>query len=123
MQRCRNDYPNASNTDPGWPGGHSIGVAWGDFDNDGRLDLFAGNFAHDDHRGDQPESRFLRNQGSDHDYRFEDMGQSGVWYQESYASWAAGEPVGKGSRRRAFKNDMGCLKQDLLVCENLNEQE
>ena len=41
-------------TSPGFGGGHSIGAAWGDFDNDGIVDLFAGNFAHVDNRGDQP---------------------------------------------------------------------
>jgi len=56
------DY-HALATSPGFEGGHSIGAAWGDFDNDGRFDLFAGNFAHQDNRGDQPKSRFLRNLG------------------------------------------------------------
>lgn len=72
---------------PGFDGGHSIGAAWGDFDNDGEIDLFAGNFAHVDSRGDQPKSRFLRNIGG----KFEDKGECGVWYQESYASPAAGD--------------------------------
>src|SRR5262249_10562614 len=58
------DY-NAVATSPGFPGGHSIGATWGDFDNDGRFDLFAGNFAHQDGRGDQPKSRFLRNLGKE----------------------------------------------------------
>ena len=52
---------NAIATSPGFGGGHSIGSAWGDFDNDGHIDLFAGNFAHQDGRGDQPKSRWLRN--------------------------------------------------------------
>ena len=78
-------------TSPGFDGGHSIGAAWGDFDNDGRFDLFAGNFAHVDDRGDQPKSRFLRNQGPDKGHVFEDMGPCGVFYQESYASPAAGD--------------------------------
>jgi hypothetical protein len=75
----------------GFDGGHSIGAAWGDFDNDGNIDLFAGNFAHVDTRGDQPKSRFLRNSGSTGGYKFEDMGTCGVFYQESYASPAAGD--------------------------------
>ena len=54
---------NAVATSPGFDGGHSIGSAWGDFDNDGNIDLFAGNFAHRDSRGDQPKSRFLKNLG------------------------------------------------------------
>jgi hypothetical protein len=83
---------NAIATSPGFEGGHSIGAAWGDFDNDGWIDLFAGNFAHVDSRGDQPKSRFLRNILGDQNARnFEDKGASGVQYQESYASPAAGD--------------------------------
>lgn len=78
-------------TSPGFAGGHSIGAAWGDFDNDGQFDLFAGNFAHVDSRGDQPKSRFLRNLGPAQDHRFEDRGPCGLAYQESYASPAAGD--------------------------------
>lgn len=75
----------------GFQGGHSIGAAWGDFDADGLLDLFAGNFAHRDSRGDQPQSRFLRNLGPDKSHHFEDRGTGGVFYQESYASPAAAD--------------------------------
>lgn len=73
-------------TKPGFGGGHSIGASWGDFNNDGLIDLFAGNFAHVDGRGDQPKSRFLKNQGEKNGFRFEDLGTCGVHYQESYAS-------------------------------------
>ncbi|WP_161488126.1 CRTAC1 family protein [Sedimentisphaera cyanobacteriorum] len=72
-------------------GGHSIGAVWADFDNDGLFDIFAGNFAHKDSRGRQPESVFLRNNGLQNDFRFENMGQCGLHYQESYASPAAGD--------------------------------
>lgn len=82
---------NAIATSPGFPGGHSIGAAWGDFDGDGEFDLFAGNFAHVDSRGDQPKSRFLRSLGQGGGYRFEDKGACGIAYQESYASPAAGD--------------------------------
>jgi enediyne biosynthesis protein E4 len=82
---------NAVATSPGFAGGHSIGAAWGDFDNDGYLDLFAGNFAHVDSRGDQPKSRFLRNLGPAKNHAFQDLGACGVFYQESYASPAAGD--------------------------------
>ena len=82
---------NVVATSPGFPGGHSIGAAWGDFDNDGEIDLFAGNFAHRDDRGDQPKSRFLRNLGPKGSYHFQDKGTCGVFYQESYASPAAGD--------------------------------
>jgi len=82
---------NTVATSPGFDGGHSIGAAWGDFDNDGCMDLFAGNFAHVDDRGDQPKSRFLKNLGPANGYKFRDMGTCGVFYQESYASPAAGD--------------------------------
>ena len=82
---------NALATWKGFPGGHSIGAAWGDFDNDGYIDLFAGNFAHDDSRGRQPHSFFLRNTGIKKDYVFKNMGQGGIHYQESYASPAVAD--------------------------------
>lgn len=82
---------NTVATSAGFEGGHSIGACWGDFDNDGFLDLFAGNFAHVDSRGDQPKSRFLRNLGPSGGYTFEDKGPRGVFYQESYATPAAGD--------------------------------
>lgn len=82
---------NAVATSPGFLGGHSIGACWGDFDNDGHFDLFAGNFAHVDYRGDQPKSRFLRNSGPAGQFVFEDRGSCGVFYQESYASPAAAD--------------------------------
>jgi hypothetical protein len=74
--------------------GHTIGSAWGDINNDGEIDLFVGNFAHDaGYSGPQrqPESRFLRNRGPAQGYTFEDMGQGGVGWQESYASPALGD--------------------------------
>ncbi|MEQ1823584.1 MAG: CRTAC1 family protein [Fimbriimonadaceae bacterium] len=82
---------NAVATSSGFDGGHSIGAAWGDFDNDGNFDLFAGNFAHVDSRGDQPKSRFYRSLGKAGSYKFEDRGTCGIQYQESYASPAAGD--------------------------------
>jgi len=87
---------NAVATTGAFGGGHSIGACFGDFDSDGHFDLFAGNFAHVDSRGDQPKSRFLRTLGpSPADaakaWTFEDLHECGVWYQESYASLACGD--------------------------------
>ena len=78
-------------TSKGFGGGHSIGSAWGDFNNDGLIDLFAGNFAHVDGRGDQPKSRFLQNLGAKQAYKFKDLGPCGVHYQESYATPSVGD--------------------------------
>ena len=83
-------------TDGGFGGGHGIGSCFADFDNDGHLDLFAGNFAHRDSRGDQPQSQFLRNRGPDHGFTFENFGTGGIAYQESYASPAAADFDGDG---------------------------
>lgn len=66
---------------------HTIGSAWGDFNGNGHFDLFVGNFSHPG----QPEARFLRNKGPADDFRFEDMGTGGVYWQESYASPVAGD--------------------------------
>lgn len=82
---------NALATSDGFEGGHSIGACFGDFDNDGQFDLFAGNFAHVDSSGDQPKSRFLRNRGAAGGFAFDDLAACGVWYQESYASPACAD--------------------------------
>ncbi|MGZ0710040.1 CRTAC1 family protein [Coraliomargarita sp. W4R53] len=78
---------NTAATSTGYAGGHSIGAAWGDFNNSGYFDLFAGNFAH----AGQPVSRFLRNTGPTGNFHFEDMGPQGVYFQESYASPTAAD--------------------------------
>ncbi len=78
---------NTVSTATGYAGGHSIGAAWGDLDNDGLFDLFSGNFSH----SGQPQSDFLRNRGPDNHYYFEDRGTCGVAWQESFASPALGD--------------------------------
>ncbi|MCF7847878.1 MAG: CRTAC1 family protein [Kiritimatiellales bacterium] len=86
---------NVLSTERGWSGGHSIGNCWGDFDNDGLFDLFSGNFSHRGSSwggdGIQPESDFFRNRGPANSYTFEDLGTCGIYWQESYASPAAGD--------------------------------
>ena len=70
--------------------GHTIGSAFGDFDNDGHLDLFVGNFSHPPDYQDR--SQFLRNMGPKHKYHFEDMTKiAKLRWQESYASPALGD--------------------------------
>ena len=53
--------------------------------------IFCGNFAHKDGRGNQPESVWLRNSGKENQFKFENKGQGGVFYQESYSSPAASD--------------------------------
>ena len=62
--------------------GHSIGSSVGDIDNDGHMDIFGANFSHEGN----PLSRFLRNTGSAGNHVFQDVGQGGVGWVESYAS-------------------------------------
>ncbi len=131
---------NAVATSQGFDGGHSIGACWADFDNDGSFDLFAGNFAHVDDRGDQPKSRFLRNLGPKGSFKFDDKGTCGIFYQESYASPAAGDFDNDGdldlffttvyatasfNRKNypvLFRNDGGFVFADVTSASGLAEQ-
>jgi len=70
--------------------GHTIGSAWGDFDNDGHFDLFVGNFSHPAEYQDRP--KFLKNLGEEGGFRFKDLSSTaGLRWQESYASPALGD--------------------------------
>ena len=76
--------------DPGggvW--GHTIGSAWGDFNNDGEMDLFVGNFAHAD--ANQDRSKFYENLGPGGSFHFQDKGTLGLPYMESYSSPTLGD--------------------------------
>ena len=65
--------------------GHTIGSAWGDFDNDGHLDLFVGNFSHPAAYQDRP--KFYRNSGPEGGFHFEDRSAlAGLQWQESFAT-------------------------------------
>ena len=107
---------------------HSIGAVFGDFNNDGLMDLFSGNFSH---RG-QPESHFLKNEGANADYAFQDFGTAGVERQESYASPTAGDidndgdldlyftTVYSGDNPRLYRNDGGWVFTDVTAKWGLN---
>lgn len=70
--------------------GHTIGSCWGDLDNDGRFDLFVGNFSHPPTYQDRP--KFLKNLGPDQQFHFEDKSAgAGLRWQESYASPTLGD--------------------------------
>ena len=69
--------------------GHTIGSSWGDFDNDGYLDLFVGNFSHPESYQDRPQ--FLRNPGAAGGAFQLKNTLDGADWQESYASPALGD--------------------------------
>ena len=67
--------------------GHSIGADVNDIDSDGDIDILAGNFAHPG----QPETRVLLNRGAGGGYGFDDVGQRGIHFVESYAAPTLGD--------------------------------
>jgi tetratricopeptide (TPR) repeat protein len=65
--------------------GHTIGSEWGDYDNDGDLDLFSANLAHPRYIGLSDKSMLLENSGHPH-YRFKERTrESGIRYQETHS--------------------------------------
>ena len=70
--------------------GHTIGSSFGDFNNDGHLDLFVGNFSHPPSYQDRP--KFLKNLGPDSSFTFQDLSsEAGLGWQESFASPTLGD--------------------------------
>jgi hypothetical protein len=64
-------------------GGNTFGVDFGDFDNDGNLDIYATNIAHPRYQPSSDISAFLHNAGADGDYAFTDVREAvGVTYDE-----------------------------------------
>ena len=69
--------------------GHTIGSNWVDMNNDGRFDLFVGNFAHAPSYQDRPQ--FLINIGPG-TYHFQDMSSvAGLQYRETYTNPGFGD--------------------------------
>lgn len=65
--------------------GHTIGSEWGDYDNDGDLDLFTANLAHPSLLGISDKSMLLENTGPPH-YRFKNRtDDAGIRYQETHS--------------------------------------
>ncbi len=69
--------------------GHTIGSVFGDLDNDGFIDLFVGNFSHPPMYQDRPQ--FLQNRGPGEGWRFEIRSDTGLQWQESFASPTLGD--------------------------------
>jgi tetratricopeptide (TPR) repeat protein len=74
----------------GWYG-HTIGSTWGDFDNDGDLDLFTADLAHPRYIEFSNRSRLYENQGPTAYPRFRDRrAELGIRYEETHSdpAWA-----------------------------------
>ena len=65
--------------------GHTIGSEWGDYDNDGDLDLFVSNLAHPRYIGYSDKSMLLENQGPPQYNFINRFGNSGIRFEETSA--------------------------------------
>ena len=75
----------AGHSDDGW-WGHTIGVTWGDVDNDGDFDLFAANLAHPRYIYSSDKSQLLINEHGLLGPSFSDeRGRWGIKYEETHA--------------------------------------
>ncbi len=71
--------------------GHTIGSAWGDYDNDGDLDLFTANLAHPRYIEFSNRSQLYENRGPRAYPRFADVrAKAGIAYEETHSNpaWA-----------------------------------
>ncbi len=69
--------------------GHTIGSSFGDFDNDGHIDLFVGNFSHPPAYQDR--CKIYRNTKTEKGFRFVEQPGEIIRWQESYASPTLGD--------------------------------
>ena len=85
------EYGVAGDPGVGQGYGHSMGAGWGDFDNDGHIDLAAINFNHHDGRRGE-DSKFFRNLGPADDHHFEDRSDEvNLAWQESMSQPVIGD--------------------------------
>ena len=109
--------------------GHTIGSAWGDFNNDGYIDLFVGNFSHWDAWQDR--ARFYQNDGPPAYHFTERWVLNSADWQESYASPAVADydndgdldlyfsTVYEGNHARLYRNNGGWSFTDVTAAEGL----